>query len=144
MKALLFPFCAGLLVMVSCAGWFERKESNGGKSDAQVVADSVSPMLPPPFGLLLGGLATALTGVAAVGANKASNKAFKAKAKPSLLVSLATDHSWLMPALGALAAAARASGVLHFSDTELAMLMTTLTAPVGVKKVMRKQEVPSA
>lgn len=132
-----------LVVILSFGLWgtrcsmFQRGEG-GTPSQIEQVAGSVAPLIPPPWGLLVGGLATIATGIASVGANKASNKAFKAKEKPSLLVSLATDHSWLMPTFGALAATLRASGLLHFSDAELAMLMTTLATPVGVKKVMRK------
>lgn len=134
-------FAIGCLVlgmgMVGCASWFQRGPG-GTPSTVEQIAGGVAPLLPPPWGLLVGGLATVLTGAASVGANAASNKAFKEKKKPSLLVSLTTDHSWAYPALGALAAFARASGYVHFSDAELAMMLTTLTTPVATKKVMRK------
>lgn len=120
---------------------FLQRGPAGEPSKVEQLAENVAPLIPPPWGLLVGAAATVASGIASVGANKASNEAFKAKQKPSLLVSLATDHSWLMPTLGAFAAAARASGLIHFSDAELAMLMTTLAAPVGVKKVMRKKAV---
>lgn len=135
-RLLTFAVLALVIGGIGCS--LLQRGPGGAPSAVEQAAAATAPLLPPPWGLLVGGLATVATGVASVGANKASNDAFKAKKSPGLLVSLATDHSWAMPTLGALIAALRAAGVLHFSDAELTMLMTTLAAPVGVKKVMRK------
>lgn len=116
-----------------------QRGPSGEPSSVEEAANAVAPLLPPPFGLIAGGLAAFLSGVASVGANKKSNAAYKKKEDPGLLVRLLTEHSWAMPTLAALAAAARAGGLIHFSDAELALFTSTLAVPVATKKVMRKK-----
>ena len=136
MRKFLIPLCVGLVVLTACLSAAQTK----ALQDASEVVGSTAPLLPPPFGLIAGAVATALSAVASVGANKASNAAFKKKEKASMLIQLATDHSSsIMVAVIPVLAALRASGILHFSDTELALLTTTFAAPVATKKVMRKK-----
>ena len=134
MRKFLIPLCVGLVVLAACAGW-----QTNTKAAADVIS-STAPLLPPPLGLIAGAIATALTGIASIGANKASNAAFAKDKTAAPLVRLATDHASsifavAVPALIAL----RASGAIHFSDSELLMLSTTFAAPVATKKVMRKK-----
>ena len=134
MRKFLVPLCVGLLVLAACAGWKTHAK------DAAGVLESTAPLLPPPFGLLAGGLATIISGVASIGANKASNEAFSKKQKASKLVQYATDHvSTIMAVAGPVILALRAGGVIHMSDGELALLLTTFGAPVATQKVMRRK-----
>ena len=134
MKRFLFV-CASLLILTACLSQQQRE----AVAAAGETINSVAPLLPPPLGLIAGGIATLLSGVASVGANKQSNKAFKAKEDPGILVKLLTEHSWAMPTLAALAASARAAGLIHFSDAELALFTSTLAVPVATKKYMRRK-----
>lgn len=125
-----------LLLAVGCAMTEEQRHA---MRQASETAAAAAPFLPPPFGLIAGGVATLLSGAAAVGANKVSNEKFRKKEKPSWLVRLWTDHSsTILASVLPIVTALRASGVLHFSDGELTMLATTLGTPVATKKVMRR------
>ena len=134
MKALLVPLAVGLLVLTACAGWQTHTKAAAG------VIESTAPFLPPPFGLIAGAVATALTAVASIGANKVSNAAYAKDKKASPLIRLATDHASTiftvaLPVLISL----RASGAINFSDGELITLSTALGAPVVAKKVLRRK-----
>lgn len=135
MKRFLFV-CASLLVLTACLSPQQRANVEAA---GEAIA-STAPFLPPPFGVLAGGLAAILTGVASVGANKASNEAYKKEKDAPLLVKLATDHSsTIMGVIAVLVPALRAAGVIHFSDAELSVLLATFAVPVGTKKVMRRK-----
>lgn len=122
---------------IGCA--FLERGPGGKPSQAEELASSVAPMLPPPWGILVGGLATLATGVASAGANVKSNKAFKKKEDPGFLTKLFTDHSAWLTMMPVILAMGRVSGVLHMSDAELVTLMTAFVVPAGTKKVMRKK-----
>ena len=133
MKILFFAGC--LLVMAGCLSTAQQQTA----TEAAGVVSSVAPLLPPPFGLIAGGLAAALTSVASISANRASNIAFKKKESPGLLVKMMTDHSSLLLVGTTLLPILRAVGLIHISDAELALVMTTLSAPVTTKKIMRRK-----
>lgn len=135
MKRLVVILCFGLL-MTACLTTAQRDAVRG----AGEVIGSAAPLLPPPFGILAGGLATVLAGIASVGANKVSNDAFQKKIAAPPLIQLATDHaSSIMGLVAAVVPALRAAGVIHMSDPELSLLMATLVTPVATKKVMRRK-----
>ena len=132
----LFMVCIGLAVLTAC---LTPQQQEDVKRTADGI-NSVAPLLPPPFGLIAGAVATALTGIASIGANKASNAAYAKNKTASPLIRLTTDHASSILAVAVpLLVALRASGVLHFSEEELLMITTTFAAPVATKKVMRRK-----
>ncbi len=129
-------FSVVLLALTACLSQ-QQREAVVAAGEA---VGSTAPFLPPPFGIIAGGLAALLTGVASVGANKASNDAFKKDKDAPLLVKLATDHSsTIMGVIAVVVPSLRAAGIIHFSDAELAMLLTTFAVPVGTKKYFRRK-----
>lgn len=131
----MYVVCFCVVFLTACLSAAQREAIQ----QAAEISASAAPLLPPPFGLLAGGLATILSGVASIGANKVSNEKFKKKEAVPLLVKLATDHiSPIMAAVAAIVPALRLSGLIHMSDAEMSLLMTTVAAPVATKKVMRR------
>ena len=131
----LFLFASVCLVLMGCLTASQRE----AVQSAGEAVGSVAPLLPPPFGVLAGGLAALLTGVAAVGANKVSNEKFKKKESAPFLVKLITDHSSvLLGAATVVLPALRGLGLFSMSDAELSTLLATFAVPVGAKKFLRK------
>jgi len=128
-------FAASLVLLMGCLTASQREAVQA----AGDTVGSVAPLLPPPFGIIAGGLAALLTGVAAVGANKVSNEKFKKKEEAPMLVKLITDHSsTILGAVTVLVPALRAAGIISMSDGELSALLATFAVPVGAKKILRK------
>lgn len=129
-------FGCSLLFLTACITSREGGAIAGAAGDA---LGSVAPLLPPPFGVIAGVVATALAGVASIGANKVSNTKRQKKETAPMLVKLMTDHSsTIFTSIVPLIAILKAAGALPISDGELASIATTFAAPVVTKKVMRK------
>lgn len=127
------PLCLWLLMIFAGCAAFQRGPG-GSPSPVEQIAGSAAPLLPPPWGMILGVVAAGATGIATVGANKASNAG-----STSPLVQVMTKHNWTMPALGGAIFAARAAGLIHMSDSELLTLFVTLGIPEIGETVLGKK-----
>lgn len=116
--------------LTSCAAF--QRGPDGAPSDAERVAAAAAPLLPPPFGIIAGAIATAASTVAGVAANRQVAKVGASNVSP--LVALMTTHNWILPAIGVLVSVGRANGWLHIGDGELALLWSALGAPEAAEQ----------
>lgn len=126
--AFMVILCGALAGMLACSAEQVRKTAE----DIRDGAGAAAPLLPPPFGTILGLVAGGAGLVATMAAAKSKGAAIVADIDPHPVTNFISSHTWIMPAIMAAAGFARMKGLIHLSDSEITALFSALgLATVG-------------
>ena len=110
----------------------------------QYLLGSAAPLIPPPFGLIAGGLASLAGVVSSVAAGKAKQAAIIADEDAHPIATFLSDHHYLYPALAALLGFLQSSHVINIGGDQLAAIMGAIGLPPTLAQVIWSRKADAA
>lgn len=124
--AVMFLSSSVLFVMQGCSAGDVKKTADG----ISYVLGTAAPLLPPPFGLIAGGLASIAGVVSSVAASKIKGDALEVGNDPHPVATFFADHHYLYPLLATIVGLIQNSHFANLAGDALPQLMAALGLPL--------------